>query len=423
MNIKQSKKQLAVIASIIGAGIVLALLILFVKSNPGAKERAEDGHAEASEQKPAVTKETDEHSEEKTAGTTPHAKEEEHTETIKLTDAQIKAAGITLLQAAPAVIHTSITLPGEIRFNEDRTAQVVPLLGGIVQVVQANIGQAVKKGQVLAVIASTELSDQRSQLLTAEKRLAVARTTFAREKKLWEEKISAEQDYIQARQAMQEAEIEQNNAQQKLRALGSNRGATSSLNSYELRAPFDGMVIEKHISLGQSVKPDSVLFTVSDLTTVWAEVAVPASDLGNVRVGEKVVVKASAFDAKVNGKVAYVGSLLGTQTRTATARIVLANPNTAWRPGMFVNVDVETSSDQREVPVAVNASGVQTVENKPTVFVRVPGGFTAQPVTLGRADATNVEVNAGLASGREYAAAGSFVIKAELGKSSEGDEH
>jgi cobalt-zinc-cadmium efflux system membrane fusion protein len=419
MNIKQSKKQLAVIAAIVAAGIVLALLILFVKT----KEAEQDGHVEAAEQKPAVTKKTDEHSPEKTAVEAPHAKEEEHVETINLTDAQIKAAGIAVLKAAPAVIHTAVTLPGEIRFNEDRTAQVVPLLGGIVQAVQANIGQAVKKGQVLALIASRELSDQRSQLLTAEKRLAVARTTFTREKKLWEEKISAEQDYIQARQAMQEAEIEQNNAQQKLRALGSNRGAAGNLNSYELRAPFDGMVVEKHISLGQSVKPDSVLFTVSDLTTVWAEVAVPASDLGNVRVGENVVVKASAFNAKVNGKVAYVGSLLGAQTRTATARIVLANPNTAWRPGMFVNVDVETSSDQREVPVAVNASGVQTVENKPTVFVRVPGGFTAQPVKLGRADATNVEVNAGLTTGQEYAAAGSFVIKAELGKSSEGDEH
>ena len=380
--------------------MVVALLILFVKP----------GNTPADEKEPAAVAPA--------AATT--AAPAEHADAVKFTGAQIKAAGIALLKAAPQTIHTLVTLPGEIRFNEDKTAQVVPLLGGTVQAVRVNIGDMVKRGQVLAVIASTELSDQRSQMLTAEKRLAVARTTLAREKKLWEEKISAEQDYIQARQAMQEAEIEQNNTQQKLRALGASRGGAGSLNSYELRAPFDGVVVEKHISLGQSVKVDSVLFTVSDLSTVWAEVAVPASDIDKVRVGESVLVKASAFEAQVTGKVAYVGSLLGAQTRTATARIVLANPKTAWRPGMFVNVDVEVESRQREVPVAVAASAIQTVEDKPAVFARVPDGFVAHVVTLGRKDARYVEVVSGLEAGVEYAAANSFVIKAELGKS--GDE-
>ena len=393
-----NKKQLAVIAGVVAVGIVLALLILFVKPAAAPVEDAEPATAPA-------------------AGA--QATPAEHVEAVKLTDAQIKASGIALLKASAQTIHTSVTLPGEIRFNEDRTAQVVPLLGGTVQDVKVNIGDAVKRGQVLAVIASTDLSDQRSQALTAERRLAVARTTFAREKKLWEEKISAEQDYIQARQAMQEAEIEQNNTQQKLRALGASRSGAGSLNSYELRAPFDGVVVEKHISLGQSVKVDSVLFNVSDLSTVWAEVAVPASDIDKVRVGETVTVKASAIEAQVTGKVAYVGSLLGAQTRTATARIVLANPKTAWRPGMFVNVDVETASDQREVKVAVAASAIQTVEDKPTVFARVPGGFVAHAVTLGRKDARYVEVVQGIDAGQEYAAANSFVIKAELGKSSD----
>lgn len=397
-----NKKQLATIAGVVAVGVFLALLILFVKpSTTPAKAEAPTVAAA-----PAAS-----------AQATPA----EHVEAVKLTDAQIKTSAITLLKAGPQTIHTSMTLPGEIQFNEDKTAQVVPLLGGTVKAIPANIGDTVKRGQVLAVIASTELSDQRSQMLTAEKRLAVARTTFQREKKLWEEKISAEQDYIQARQAMEEAQIEQNNTQQKLRALGATRGAAGSLNSYELRAPFDGVVVEKHISLGQSVKVDSVLFTVSDLSTVWAEVAVPANDIDKVRVGESVTVKASAFEAQVTGKVSYVGSLLGTKTRTATARIVLANPKMAWRPGMFVNVDVEVESSQREVPVAVAASAIQTVEDKPTVFARVPNGFVAHVVKIGRTDARYVEVVNGLKLGQEYAAANSFVIKAELGKSSDED--
>lgn len=413
MDSKISKKQLAYIVGILAVGVVLALLIMLTKPRAPA---AEAGEAEHAEEQVASKAEGE-------AGEDSHEAEEAHSDSVKLTDAQISASGIKVLKAGPATIRSTLTLPGEIKFNQDRTAQVVPLLEGTVQAVHADIGQSVKKGQVLAVIASVELSDLRSQLLTAEKRLSLAKTTLAREKKLWEEKISAEQDYLQARQAMQEAEIDYRNAEQKLRALGSSAYSKGGLNSYELRAPFNGVVVEKAVSLGQSVKEDSSLFTIADLSTVWADVAVPASDLGNVRVGEQVTVRASALETEAVGKIAYVGSLLGAETRTANARVVLPNPALSWRAGLFVNVEVQLQSNQREAPVTVAAAALQTVEEKPTVFVRMPGGFRAEHVTLGRRDTATVEVTKGLAPGTEYAAGNSFVIKAELGKSSDEDSH
>jgi cobalt-zinc-cadmium efflux system membrane fusion protein len=121
---------------------------------------------------------------------------------IELTDEQVKAAAIGIQKATPAKIKTAAQLPGEIRFNEDRTAHVVPRLAGVVESVPANLGQTVKRGQVLAVIASTGLSEQRSELLAAQKRFSLAKSTYEREKKLWEEKISAEQDYLQAQQTL-----------------------------------------------------------------------------------------------------------------------------------------------------------------------------------------------------------------------------
>jgi len=202
MDSKISKKQLAYVVGIVAIGAVLAFLILLTKPQAPAAETGEAEHAEEQ----VVSKEGGE------AGEEAHEAEEAHSDSVKLTDAQIAASGIKVLKAGPATIRSTLTLPGEIKFNQDRTAQVVPLLEGTVQAVHADIGQSVKKGQVLAVIASVELSDLRSQLLTAEKRLSLAKTTLAREKKLWEEKISAEQDYLQARQAMQEAEIDYRNA-------------------------------------------------------------------------------------------------------------------------------------------------------------------------------------------------------------------
>ncbi|WP_218241346.1 efflux RND transporter periplasmic adaptor subunit [Comamonas fluminis] len=350
-----------------------------------------------------------------------HAEKEqdkEHEEgVLKLDAARAKTAGVTLLQAGPAAIGSSLQLPGEIRFNEDRTAHVVPRVAGVVESVAANLGQMVKKGQLLAVLSSPAVSEQRSELMAAQKRLALARTTYQREKQLWQEKISAEQDYLQAQQAMREAEIAAANAQQKLAAIGAGAGSAGGLNRFELRAPFDGVVVEKHLSVGEAVQDSTAVFTISDLRSVWAEMKVAASDLPFVRVGEKAVVQATAFESKATGVVAYVGALIGQDTRTAPARITLDNPEGIWRPGLFVNVDLTASSQQ--VAVSVATSAVQKIDgDKPVVFVPVEGGFKAQSVKLGKADAQNTEVLQGLTAGQSYVNGGSFILKSELGKAS-----
>lgn len=339
---------------------------------------------------------------------------------VAMSDAQIRSAGITLDSAAPATIHGGLQLPGEIRFNEDRTAHIVPRVAGVVDSVGANLGQQVRKGQVLAVISSSAVSETRAELQSALQRKDLARTTYEREKKLWEEKISPEQDVLQARQALREAEIAVANANQKLLTLGASPGS-SSLGRVELRAPFDGVVVEKHIALGEAVREDTQVFTISDLSTVWAEMSIPARELPRVRVGEKAVVRSGAFDASASGTVAYVGSLIGEQTRTARARITLANPQGAWRPGLFVNIEVV--AEEVAAPVTVASSAVQTLDDRPVVFLKVPGGFVAQPIQLGRSDGKRVEVLGGLKAGSSYAAAGSFVVKSEQGKGSATHTH
>ena len=343
---------------------------------------------------------------------------------IELSDQQIKDNSIDIQTVGPAKIRATATLPGEIRFNEDKTSHVVPRVSGIVQDIQANSGQQVKKGQILAVIASTSLSEQRSELLSAQKRLELAKGSFEREKYLWQAKISAEQDYLQARQLLSEAEIALNNAQQKLRALGAKPTATGSpdeLNRYEIRAPFDGMIVEKHIALGEAVKDDASIFTLTDLSSVWAEIVVSAKDLNVVRVGQTATIKATALDSTATGIVSYVGSLMGEQTRTAKARVTLANPDLAWRPGLFINV--EMVSNETEVPISVSAEAVQLINNEPTVFVRIPGGFLAQLVETGRSDSHSVEILKGLKPGVSYAVNGSFVLKSEQGKAGASHEH
>jgi cobalt-zinc-cadmium efflux system membrane fusion protein len=334
---------------------------------------------------------------------------------VALSEDQIKAAQISLARVGPGGIAATFQLPGEIKFNEDRTAHVVPRVAGIVERVPVSIGQRVEKGQLLAVLASADLADRRSDLLTAERRLATARISYQREKTLWQEGISAEQDYLQAQVQLREAEIAVHTARQKLLALSA-PSATGALNRYELRAPFAGTIVEKHVTPGEAVAADANVFVLSDLSTVWAEMAVPAQRLHDVRVGREATVSAAAFESQSSGPIAYVGALLGEQTRTAPARVVLLNPEGVWRPGMFVNVAVHAG--RQAVAVAVASDALQEIDGTPVVFVRSPQGFVAQSIEAGRRDSRMVEIVSGLKVGQEYVAANSFVLKAELGKDS-----
>ncbi|WP_060515697.1 efflux RND transporter periplasmic adaptor subunit [Pseudomonas sp. NBRC 111132] len=400
-------RKLALLAAAVAA---LGLGGLAWTGNLGQASKAEarhddhgqDSHGHAAEQA------TEGHAEEG------HAEEEGQ---LHLSIAQIEAAGVQLAAAGPRELGIAISFPGEIRFDEDLTAHVVPRVPGVVEAVHAELGQAVKRGQVLAVIASQQISDLRSEQQAAQRRLELARLTFQREQQLWQERISAEQDYLQARQALQEAEIALANARQKVAAVG----PAGAGNRYELRAPFDAVVVEKHLTAGEVVDETSNAFTLSDLSRVWATFAVAPRDLGKVVTGRDVTVSAPDLGAQVEGKVNYVGSLLGEQNRAATVRATLANPNGAWRPGLFVNIAVSVERFKAAVTVPENA--LQTWEEQTVVFARTEEGFEARPVTTGRRDAGQVEILGGLAAGTQVAAAGSFVLKSELGKGSAEHSH
>jgi cobalt-zinc-cadmium efflux system membrane fusion protein len=340
---------------------------------------------------------------------------EEEEGAIKLSQEQIDLAGIELAAATPRQLQRSLSLPGEIRFDEDRTAHMVPRAAGVVESVAVVLGQQVKAGDLLAVIASPQISEQRSELAASQRRLELARSTYQREKDLWQEGISAEQDYLQARQALQEAEIAQANARQKISAL-SGTTVLAGGNRYELRAPFAGQIVEKHLVPGEVVNETSAAFTLSDLSRVWATFGVAPRDLGKVRAGMAVSIVASELGEQVEGRISHVGSLLGEQTRTASVRVTLDNPRGAWRPGLFVNVQVP--NEQIAAALSVPDQAIQSLEEQPTVFVRTTEGFVAQAVELGASANGYVEIRKGLQAGQQVAALGSFVLKSELGKAS-----
>lgn len=343
---------------------------------------------------------------------------------VEMPDEMLKSIGVEIRTAGPATIRPTLKLPGEIVFDEHTIVQVVPRLPGIVTAVHRHHGQHVQKGEVLAVIDSQVLADMRAQFLAAQKRLSLARVTFEREKQLWEEKISAKQDYLAAQQAMAEAAIASDLALVKLRTLGVPSEAIhqrGDLARYEIRAPISGLITAKAIAQGQTLKEDAAIFTIADVSTVWAQVTVYAKDLEVLKLGEKVTARATAIDVEGEGVISYISALVGVQTRSATARVVLDNKGGHWLPGMFVTA--ELAAEETQVPVAVSVDAIQTLHDWSVVFGRYGKYFEARPLKLGRSDGKMVEVLNGLSAGEQYAAGNSFVIKAELGKSGASHDH
>lgn len=343
---------------------------------------------------------------------------------VEMSDAIVRSNGIELDTAGPAVIRPEITLPGEIIFDEHAIVHVVPRLSGIVTKVIRHRGQKVKKGELLAVVESTALADLRSQYSLAQQRLVLAQKIHEREEKLWQEKITAKQDFQVAQQQWEEARITAKLAAERLLTLGVDPAPSltgKNLARYEIRSPFSGTIVDEAITSGEVIGADKTIFIVADISRVWASVRVFPSHLHEVKVGQRAVIRANAYDLEQEGQVIYVAALLDEQTRTAVARIELDNQDEKWRSGMFVKADLQT--DTIEVPIAIALEGLQTMEDEPVVFGRYGDFFEMRPLKLGRSDNYMAEVIEGLHAGERYATRNSFVIKSELGKAGVAHEH
>ncbi len=391
----------------------------------GHDDGGHDGHDEDNDHDEAKH-EDDDHGEakggeDKKDGHDGHSDEEEE-DIVRLSKGEMKEFGIELATAGPGKLYNYVSLPGEVVPNADRLAHIVPRMSGIVREVRKTLGDRVRSGEVMAIIESRELADIKSAYLAAKERISLAEATFKREEKLWKKKISPEREYLEARQLLAEAKIKLRSAEQKLHTLGFSDEYMEQLPAhpdiaftrYEITAPFKGTVIEKHIALGEAVKDDSKVFVVADLRSVWIDLDIYQKDLSFVRKGQVVIVSAGHGLPDVKSRISYVGPLVGEETRTALARVVLPNTGGRWRPGLFVTALVATS--EVKMPLVVPKAAIQMVEGRDSVFVWTKEGFEPRFVKTGKEDKLQIEITAGLKPGERYVMKGAFTLKAQASK-------
>jgi cobalt-zinc-cadmium efflux system membrane fusion protein len=197
--------------------------------------------------------------------------------------------------------------------------------------------------------------------------------------------------------------------------------SNETLQPFEVKAPLDGTVVAFDLTPGQSVDAGTPVFTVADLSSVWADLRIYQRDIGTVREGQMVEIAVGRAFESYSGEIAYVAPAIDEHTRTGLARVVMADVTGRWMPGMFVRATVAV--ENRAVNMLIPRTAVMTFEGRSVVFLRTGRGLEPRPVKLGASDSNSYEVVAGLHPGDTIVTANALTIKAELEKGSFGDGH
>ena len=343
---------------------------------------------------------------------------------LKLSNDQIQAAGIQVEAIELQEVSDQVVVTATIQPNMDRMAKVAPRVPSRLVRVQANLGDRVRAGQVLAQLDSLEIGDALSTYWQAQSQHKVASADFERAQRLYDEQIVPQKEFLRAQGEAEKAETALRVAQEKLRLLGTGvsvpRNGSGSL--FPVTAPFAGTVIEKTAVLGDLAQPDKPLFTIADLSTVWIAGNVFEKDVGKLRIGATAEVTVAAFAGQVfKGKVGYIASVMDKETRTLQARIDVPNPDQRLIPEMFATAAIDTGSATKAILVPEEA--VVLIQGMPTVFVEDANGFQPRVVELGEKLRGRIVLKNGIKPGDLVVVAGTYALKARMLKSQIGEGH
>lgn len=320
---------------------------------------------------------------------------------VSISTQKVQKLGVRTEAAQMRGLDRTIRAAGRVEPDERRIAMISPKFEGYVERLHVNTtGQPVAKGQPLFEVYSPELvSAQREYAIAVQgaaslkdadspAQLGMARLVESSLQRLKNWDISEEQ--IKA-----------------LVASGETRRTLT------FRSPVAGVVTEKKAVQGMRFMPGEALYQVSDLSAVWVVADVFEQDLGLVKAGARAQVQINAYPSKVfEGKVTYVYPTLKAETRTVPVRVELANPGLLLKPGMFAQIELQTTEKAKAVTVPVSA--VIDSGTRQMVLIQLKEGrFEPRDVKLGARSDTHVEVLSGVREGELVVVAANFLIDAE----------
>jgi membrane fusion protein, heavy metal efflux system len=356
---------------------------------------------------------------------------------VQVSAALQKKWGIAVGVPDRTTAQAAVTLPGVLRLNEQHTAQVTSLLEGKVVSLGAELGALVTQGQVLATIHAPALAQAKTAFLQAAARAEQATREYERGRTLLQQEALDQKELLRRKTDADNATTEFGVAESHLHSFGLDQAAVDALlrrarqpgdgNRHDeladpyllLTAPIAGRVIERDALVGQHIEPERLLFTVADLSTLWAVLDAREADLPHLRAGRPVRIRTTVYPTQVwEGPIIHVGDIVDEASRTVKVRVLTPNDGLLLKPNMFVQGEVADAVRSRAV-LTVPADAVQSVNGEAVVFVRTAlDRFVARPVETGDRTGDRRVILRGLEGTEFIALTGAFNLKAELLKSS-----
>ncbi len=334
---------------------------------------------------------------------------------VQLTAPQIENLGIVQGKLTPVTEIPVLYAPANVLIPPNNEYVISASQAGIVNQLNAALGDEVKKGDVLAQIDSPNLLSLQSNYLKASSALKLANTAYQRDKTLAKEGI------IAARR-VQETESQFNAAtldvQESKRLLEISGGSVSGqLNSHlTIRSPISGSIIERMVMAGTRIDNTQPLFRVANLQTLWLEIAIPQEQIASVKIGDAVKIDNTSLTAEIS----LLGQNVSVENQTVLARAVVKNAQKQIRAGQRLNVQISKTTTQKVFSVPNTA--IAQNDGKAFVFIRTENGFDVTPITQ-VAKKDEESIISGHFSGNEtIATKGAAVLKANwlgLGSSEE----
>lgn len=402
MSTKNIQKQWLWAGLVIGICVLLSAWIVFKDSSSKT-----DSHDEGEHSKAEST-----HADE--AGEAEHSEESQK---LTLTSQQMLEFGVKLAQVEQGQVSQSLEYPAKLVANTDQQAHVASTFTGRVESVNAMLGQQVKKGQVLATVFIPELVDQQANLSIAQEALTLAQQDYQREKQLFDQGISARQDYQKAYNTYRQAQIQVQAARSRLSALGANAG---SQGRYALKAPLSGVISQKDIVVGEYITSDKQLFVIDQLDQLWLEFIMPSEKSISIQPHQQIHFKSLQTQNRFKAQVQTLSAEADSQTGRLQVRAKVLTPAQELRPNLMVNVLLEAQDSQPVLRVTRNA--LQQIDGKSVVFVakNEKNSVHFQPVAVEvgnySSDGQWIEIKSGLSNQQQYVSQGSFLLKSEMEK-------
>lgn len=324
---------------------------------------------------------------------------------------------------------TVLEFTGQVQFDRTRTVDVTSTGSGRVEQVSKLLGEKVEKGDVLAVIHSADLGQVKAKFLEVQAKLDLTQATFKREKELYEEKITSQDDYLKALNELKAAEASYAASDRRLRLFGlgteqiegiKDEKENGEFASLTLRAPRAGTITAQNISVGKMVETRESLFTITDLSNLWVWCDIYGKDLAALHEpfekGQSLnaVVQVNAFSRSVfEGVVDLVGNLMDERTRTVKIRVQVKNPDNKLRPGMFAEVAVMIPGEGHITAVPRNA--IMSDAGNYFVFRHFKDDlWIRSDVIPGQSQGGFVEILKGVSKGDRIITSGTFMLKSEV---------